>query len=129
MADSVPVTLAPAGPVVVRLPAEIDTANADGLGEQFAAALAPGVRLIIADMTATTFCDFSGTRMLALAWQQAIANGTEMRLAVPGPDALRVLQVQGLGTVLPIYQTLAEALACGGTPRPGDPPPGAGNHQ
>ena len=39
MADTAPVTTAQ--PPVVTLPAEIDMANADALGEQLAAALSP----------------------------------------------------------------------------------------
>ena len=35
-------------------------ANADAIGEEFAAALASGVRVVIADMTATTFCGSAG---------------------------------------------------------------------
>src|SRR5215472_8164530 len=54
MAEPPPMTAAQ--PPVVTLPAEIDMANADDLGKQFAAALTPGVQVIIADMTATTFC-------------------------------------------------------------------------
>ena len=77
-------------------------------------------------MTATTFCDSHGARMLVLAWQWAIANGTEMRLAVPNPHALRTLQILGLDTVLPVYPTLDEALAAHGEPEPGDLLPGVG---
>ena len=50
--------------VVVALPAEIDMANADQVGQQLGSAFAPGVRTVIADMTATTFCDSSGIGML-----------------------------------------------------------------
>ena len=60
-------TPAQAQPVIVRLPAEIDMANADSIGEELAAASAPGVAVVIADMTATTFCDSMGMRMLVLA--------------------------------------------------------------
>jgi anti-sigma B factor antagonist len=126
MADPVPLPPAQAQPVVIALPAEIDLANAGIFGGQFAAALTPGVRVIIADMTATTFCDSHGARMLVLAWQWAITNGTEMRLAVPSPHALRTLQILGIDTVLPVYPTLDEALAAHAEPRPGDLLPGAG---
>ena len=65
MADTAPVTTAQ--PPVVTLPAEIDMANADAVGERLAAALAPGVRVVIADMTATTFCGSAGLNMLIRA--------------------------------------------------------------
>jgi hypothetical protein len=44
MAEAEPVTLAQAQPVTVRLPAEIDVVNADGIGEELAAASGPAWR-------------------------------------------------------------------------------------
>jgi anti-sigma B factor antagonist len=111
VAGTDPVTPAPAKPVVVTLPAEIDIANADAVGEQLAAALAPGVTVVIADMTATTFCDSRGVRMLVLAQRQAVANGAELRLLLPNPRVMRVWRILGLEMVLPVYQSLEEALA------------------
>lgn len=98
-------------PVVVTLPAEIDMANADLISGQLAAAFAPAPRAVIADMTATTFCDSIGIRVLVLAHQQAAATGTELRLLLPRPSVLRVMQVLGIDAVLPIYHSLEEALA------------------
>ena len=45
-------------PTVVTLPAEIDMVNADHIGADLQAAFAPGVTTVVADMTATTFCDW-----------------------------------------------------------------------
>jgi anti-sigma B factor antagonist len=98
-------------PVVVTLPAEIDVANADDISGQLAAAFAPGPRAVIADMTATTFCDSIGIRVLVLAHQQAAVNGTELRLLLPGPSVLRIMEVLGIDAVLPIYRSLDEAVA------------------
>src|SRR5262252_6932946 len=109
MADTATATTAP--PTVVTLPAEIDMATADAIGEQVAAALAPGVHAVIADMTATTFCDSVGITMLIRAKKQATAQGAELRLLLPCPNVLRVLRIQGVDAVLPIYHSLEEALA------------------
>lgn len=49
-------------PVAVRLPADIDITNSAAVGGELRAALAPGVRLVIADMTETVFRDLSGLR-------------------------------------------------------------------
>ena len=109
MADTAPVTTAQAP--VVTLPAEIDMANADALGEQLAAALAPGVRVVIADMTATTFCGSAGINTLIGASKRATAHGAELRLLLPGPNVLRIMKIQGVDAVLPIFFSLEEALA------------------
>ena len=109
MADIAPATTAPL--TVVTLPDEIDMANADAIGEDFAAALAPGVRVVISDMTATTFCDSAGINMLIRARKRAAANGAEIRLLLPCPNVLRVLKMQGVDALLPVYQSLEAALA------------------
>ncbi len=112
MADSAPVTTAPVA--VVTLPAEIDMATASAIGERVAAALAPGVHAVIADMTATTFCDSAGISMLIRAKKQATAQGAGLRLLLPCPNVLRVLQIQGVDAVLPVYHSLEEALSGAG---------------
>ena len=111
MADIAPATTAPL--TVVMLPDEIDMANADAIGEDFAAALAPGVRVVISDMTATTFCDSAGINMLIRARKQAAAKGAEIRLLLPCPSVLRVLKMQGVDALLPVYHSMEAALAGG----------------
>jgi anti-sigma B factor antagonist len=112
MADTATATTAPL--TVVTFPAEIDMATADPIGEQVTAALAPGVHAVIADMTATTFCDSAGITMLIRAQKQATAHGAELRLLLPGPNVVRVLTMQGVDAVLPIYHSLEQALAGAG---------------
>jgi anti-sigma B factor antagonist len=100
-------------PVVVTLPAEIDVANADSISGQIATAVACHPKTIIADMTATTFCDSLGVRVLVLAHHHAAAHGTELRLLLPCPGVMRIMEVLGVDAVLPIYQSLEEAMAGG----------------
>ncbi len=106
--------------VVVALPAEIDMANAGRVGEQLGAALAPGVRTVIADMTTTTFCDSSGISMLVRAHRRAAASRTELRLVVPATAVRRVFTLVRMDQLLPIYSSLSQALAAG--PGPAPPP-------
>src|SRR5262249_29150703 len=89
---------------------EIDMANADRVGQQLEAALAPGVTTVIADMTATRFCDSSGMSMLVRVHGRAAANGTELRLVVASAAVLRTLTLVGLGQLLPLYPSLSQAL-------------------
>jgi anti-anti-sigma regulatory factor len=51
-------------PVTVQLPAEIDVTNASDVAELIAAAC---VLVVIADLTATRFCDSTGLQHLILA--------------------------------------------------------------
>jgi anti-anti-sigma regulatory factor len=65
--------------VIVPLPAEIDIANAEDVGQQLRAAFAPGVTVVIADLGSTTFCDTSGARQLVLAHKRAARRGRAAR--------------------------------------------------
>jgi anti-sigma B factor antagonist len=111
MVDVEPVALAQGQLAIVTLPGEIDMANADGIGKELAAAFTPGARVVIADMTATTFCDTLGVSMLVRACRQAAAHGSQLRLLMPCPSVLRVMDVLGVDAVLPIYNSLEKALA------------------
>jgi anti-sigma B factor antagonist len=97
-------------PVVVVLPAEIDVTNSDGVYQQLAAALAPGVGIVIADMTATTFCDSSGVHAIMRAHERATAQKTVLRLAVsPTGSVHRVLQLTGAVLIMPVHSSVQEA--------------------
>lgn len=98
-------------PVVVVLPTEIDATNSEQVHDQLVAALAPGVDVVIADMTSTSFCDSSGVHALVFAHEAAVTRGIRLRLAVPRDGSVpRVLQLIGVGRVLSIYSSLAEAI-------------------
>jgi anti-sigma B factor antagonist len=99
-------------PVVVELPAEIDVTNSEQVYLELVAALAPGVGALVADMTATVFCDSSGVHALMHAFETAGARDVQLRLAIsPGTSVNRVLQLIGVGRLMPLYPSLAEALA------------------
>ena len=108
-----------AAPAVVRLPAEIDATNASRIGAQLYSTFAPGVAAVIADMTATTFCDSTGARELLLAHHKAAAGGIELRIVMPSADVRRIFQLTGLDQVLAIYPSLSAGRADGHMERAG----------
>ena len=111
-----------ARPSVVHLPAEIDSLNARRIGEQLGSALTPGAGTVIADMTATTFCDAAGAHELALAHKKAAAGGIELLLVMPSAAARRVFELTGLDQIvaicrewppdLPEYGPMADSRKC-----------------
>jgi len=111
MSDMASVTPADGQPTVVSLPREIDVLNAYSIGEELASACLRGAKVVIADMTATTFCDSPGIRMLVLAWRQATAMGTELRMLVPSASLVRTMKLLGIDDLLPLYESFDEALA------------------
>ena len=101
---------------VVPLPAEIDVTTVRQAGKELIAALGPGITAVIADMTATAFCDCSGVNMLALVHQLAMANQAKLVLVVRSAAVLRTLSLCGPDLLLPVYPNLAEALTAQTTP-------------
>lgn len=105
-------------PVIVTLPDEIDITNADRVAADLETAFHPGVTVVIADMTWTTFCDSAGARTLLRASDLAARGDTELRLVVRPGIVHRALKILGFDRLLRIYPTLVAALASGSLPEP-----------
>ena len=102
-----------AGFVVVSMPAELDVANALAAEQQLRAAFRPGVKVVVADMTSTVFCDSSGIHALVIAYRHAVAHDAQLQVAVPHDNVVRVMKIVGLDQLVPIYPSLAAAQADG----------------
>jgi anti-anti-sigma factor len=97
-------------PALLTLPAEIDISNAEDVGGQLRAALRPGAAVVIADMSATTFADAAAVRALLAAQDAAAESRADLRLVIPRPAVLRILQVLGTDGLPRIYASLRAAL-------------------
>jgi anti-sigma B factor antagonist len=95
---------------VVRLPAEIDLTIADALREALLAVLNQGALGLIADMTATTFCDSAGINALVRAARRAAAGDATMRIAVTAPPVLRIFNLVGIDRLIDIHPSVEAAL-------------------
>ena len=75
--------------------------------------------VVVADLTATQFCDSAGIRTLLQARDSVAASHAQLRLAVARGGAVRrALQAIGLQRVLPLYSTVEAALAADRGRRP-----------
>jgi anti-sigma B factor antagonist len=102
-------------PVIIALPPEIDLTNASDVLELITAACAPGVPVVIADLTATSFCDSAGLRHLIQASRVAAVNGTELRLAISPDGAVgRIIALTGISQYMPVYPSIQLAADSGG---------------
>jgi len=101
--------------VLVTLPARMDQSNAAEISACLAAAAQGHPDVLIADMSRTTSCDWAGARALAGAFSQATAVGTELRLVTASQAVRRVLTLNGLDRLLPMFEdvTSASAVAVG----------------
>ena len=98
-------------PAVIVLPVEIDISNSAEVAVRLRAAFGSGSAVVVADLTATSFCDTSGARALLLTHLQAAADGAELRLTLaPGP-VLRLLELLGYARHLLIYPAVDAAIS------------------
>jgi anti-anti-sigma factor len=98
---------------LVTLPQHIDRGNAGQIREQLLWIINRGAAVLIADLTGTVSCDYSGADALGRAHHRAVANGTELRLVVTAAAVRRVLALNGLDRLAAVYPDLHGALAAG----------------
>ena len=96
--------------IVVPLAGEIDLVNCEQVCDRLDAALVSGPAVVIADLTATSFCDCSSLRRLLAVQQRAAAQGVQLRLVIPADSPVRRLAcLMDLDGLLRIYPGLREA--------------------
>ena len=107
-----------ASPVIVTLPAQLDAAAAEQAAGQITAAFTPGVRVVIADLTAAARCDRSAIRNLLRAHRKAATRGGQVRFAIrPDGPLHQITGFAGTHPLLAVYPTLQHALT-GRSPTP-----------
>ncbi len=102
---------------VVSFPGRADISNAGQLRDRLLAVISRGAALLVADMSGTASCDHAAVEVVARACQRAAINGTQVRLVVTAPAVRRVLSLEGLDRLVPIYPSVEGATG----PAPGDP--------
>ncbi len=98
-----------AGPGAASARSALISPGASEVGSQLRKALAPGVAVVIADLTETSSCDSSGMRNLLLAHNEAVAGHPELRLVVPAAAVLRVMELTGLLETLRVHPSTQPA--------------------
>jgi len=96
---------------VVTLPEHIDVSNASQVREELLSVINRGTLSLIADLTATLSCDHAGVNAVVHAYQRSLISGTQLRLVVAAQVVQRVLSVNGLDRLIPIYPSLDAAIA------------------
>lgn len=95
---------------LAHIAGDLDIATAPHLRAQALALIEQGHRHLILDLGDVTFCDSSGFNALVGIFRCAkTANGTLVLAAVPN-RLQRMLDLTGLGALLPAHPTAAHAL-------------------
>jgi anti-sigma B factor antagonist len=96
---------------ILALPQHVGESNAAQIREELLWVINRGATELVIDMTGTASCDHEGVVAVARAHQRAIASGTQLRLAVTAGAIWRVLTLNGLDRLIPVYPTLNAAIA------------------
>lgn len=115
-----------ARPVIVTLPGQITTANAERAAGQISVAFTPGVRVVVADLTCTACRDRSAIRHLLRAHRTAAARSRQVRFAIrPGAPLHQITDFADIHPLLAVYPTLRHAVTGRSPtlPRQPRPPP------
>jgi anti-anti-sigma factor len=95
---------------VVAFPEHVDMSNAAQIREQLLAVFDRGAVVVIADMSATAWCDYVGVDAVARACQRAAVCRAELRLVVTAPAVRRLLAAEGLDRLVPVYSSVEAAI-------------------
>jgi len=95
---------------IVAFPGNVDVSNVGQLRDRLLSVINRGASVLIADMTDTESCDHSAVEAVAWACHRAAISGTQVRLVVTAPVVRRVLSIEGLDRLVPIYPSLAAAI-------------------
>lgn len=98
------------GGAVVRVTGELDLSTHERLADELTS-IAAGGDAIVVDLGGCDFIDSSGIRALLIGRQAAEDNGGTLALAAAKPQVMRILDVTGVASALPIHASAEEALA------------------
>jgi anti-sigma B factor antagonist len=96
--------------VVITVTGELDMDTAPELQEQITALLAEGGREFVFDLGEMPFCDSTGLSVFVRVKNACDELGGDVRLVRPQRSVHRILEISGLTDVLPVFDSLAEAL-------------------
>jgi anti-anti-sigma factor len=108
--DPFPVTWA-GRQAIVTFPGQLDVSNVGQLRDRLLSVINRGAGVLIADMTETVSIDHAAVDAIARTCQRAAANGAQLRLVVAAAVVRRILTIEGLDRLVPIYPVLEAAIA------------------
>jgi anti-sigma B factor antagonist len=99
------------GWVVLAPIGEVDLASAPRLRQAALAAAPVGPLQLIIDLGGVDFLDSMGIGVLVALHKRAVAGGGAVRLTRPAPHVRRLLELVGLTRVLPVLDTVDDAVS------------------
>jgi anti-sigma B factor antagonist len=101
------------GAVIVSLAGELDLYNAEEVRRALLDTLAEGAELLVVELSEVTFIDSTALGVLIEA-RSRMADRSGFRLAAPGLEVRRALEVSGLDRHFVVRDTVADAVGSAG---------------
>lgn len=98
------------GGAIVRVAGELDLSTHERLGEELTTIAGSGGAVVV-DLSSCDFIDSSGIRALLIGMRAAEVSGGNLALCAAKPQVVRILDVTGVASALPIHASADEALA------------------
>jgi anti-sigma B factor antagonist len=98
------------GATVVGVAGEIDNYSAPQLRDELIAAFDAGARVVVVDLTETTFLDSSALGALVGVEKRQQGTGTELRVACPAERLRRLFNISRLDEVIPVSASVEAAI-------------------
>ncbi len=98
------------GVAVVSIEGDVDMYTSPELRSALSELTGERVPRIVLDLGAVPFMDSSGIATLVQTLKEARPYGGEVRLAAPGKNVLRILELSNLMALFPIHGSVEEAL-------------------
>ena len=99
------------GTFVIAVDGEADMTTAVKFNESFFSAARSGVRRVVADLTAVSFIDTTMLNALVVGHRRMVRDHGCFAVVCSGPRISRVLEITGLGQILDVFGSRADALA------------------
>jgi anti-sigma B factor antagonist len=99
------------GCVVVSVTGEIDLDTEQAFHGALTAAMAGGALHLVVDLAAVTYMGSTGIGVLMGVRRVLVAHGGSLVLACPPGKVAQVLALTGVGDVIPVDASVAEAVA------------------
>jgi anti-sigma B factor antagonist len=99
--------------VIVSLAGELDLYNAEEVRRALLDTLADGPELLVVDLEGVTFIDSTALGVLIEA-RSRMTDRSGFRLAAPGLEVRRALEVSGLDRHFVVHDSVADALGTAG---------------
>jgi anti-anti-sigma factor len=94
---------------VARMTGAIDLSNVEDLGRQVEGAVSNRARGLVLDLSAVTYLDSTGLRLIYRLARRLGDRQQRLRLVVPDDSRIRrVLTLAGVGTVAPMVPDVAQ---------------------